>query len=188
MMRSVERAAGGRARAGGRAALVLAAAVLACAVALPAAAPAATPEAATAAAGTVTAPSTTSKPPASATLEGCVTSAEQAERSATFAGEMTAVPGSAKMEMRIDVLERLPDEMEFHVVTAPGLGVWRWAAPGVKTYRYLKEVTNLAAPAYYRGSVRFRWLNSKGKLVKTLQMRTPRCSQSVPAPQEPPSS
>jgi hypothetical protein len=124
------------------------------------------------------------KQPASATLEGCVTATEQAERSATFAGEMTAVAGSAKMEMRIDVLERLPDEMEFHVVTAPGLGVWRWAAPGVKTYRYLKEVTNLAAPAYYRGKVSFRWLNSKGKLVKALQMRTPRCTQTTQPPPE----
>ena len=65
---------------------------------------------------------------------------------------MTAVPGTAKMEMRIDVLERAPTETAFHAVTAAGLGVWRTAAPGVKTYRYLKQVTNLAAPAYYRAA------------------------------------
>jgi hypothetical protein len=160
--------------------LALAAVALACSMALaPLASGAGGGGSATSTSGTGT-----PKPPASATLEGCVTAAEQAERSATFAGEMSAVPGSAKMEMRIDVLERLPTETEFHVVTAPGLGVWRWAAPGVKTYRYLKEVTNLAAPAYYRGSVRFRWLNAKGKLVKALQMRTPRCNQTVPAPPE----
>ena len=40
------------------------------------------------------------------------------------------------------------------------------AAPGVKVYKYLKQVTNLAAPAFYRGVVRFRWLNAKGKLIK----------------------
>ena len=45
----------------------------------------------------------------------------------------------------------------------------------MKTYRYLKEVTNLAAPAYYRGAVRFRWVNAKGKLVKSYELRTPRC-------------
>jgi len=117
------------------------------------------------------------KPVVSATLEGCVTSVEQAERAATFAGEMTAIPGSAKMEMRIEVLERMPREMLFHTVTAPGLGVWRTAAPGVKSYRYLKEVTNLAAPAFYRASVRFRWLNSKGRLIKAAELRTPKCQQ-----------
>jgi hypothetical protein len=127
---------------------------------------------------------TPAKPPVSATLEGCVTAAEQAERSATFAGEMSMIPGSAKMEMRIDVLERTPSEPTFHVVAAPGLGVWRWAAPGVKTYRYLKEVTNLAAPAYYRGSVRFRWVNAKGRLVKAYELRTPRCVQTLPQPKQ----
>lgn len=123
--------------------------------------------------------STGSKPVVSATLEQCLTAAQQAERAATFAGEMTAIPGTAKMEMRIDVLERQPKELLFHAVAAPGLGVWRTAAPGVKTYRYLKEVTNLTAPAAYRAAVRFRWLNSRGKLIKSLEMRTPRCLQSL---------
>ncbi len=98
----------------------------------------------------------------SATLEQCVTSEVQAERAATFAGEMASIAGSTKMEMRIDVLERAPREMAFHMVSAPGLGVWRTAAPGVKSYRYLKEVTNLAAPAFYRAVVRYRWFNAQG--------------------------
>ncbi|HXD53807.1 MAG TPA: hypothetical protein VN618_03555 [Solirubrobacteraceae bacterium] len=125
------------------------------------------------------------KAPASATLEQCVTSAEPAERSATFAGEMSVVPGSSKMEMRIDVLERQPREMAFHAVSAAGLGVWRTAAPGVKTYRYLKQVTNLAAPAYYRAAIRFRWLSSKGKLIKTMELHTARCLQTVQTAEEP---
>ncbi len=124
---------------------------------------------------TQTPPST--KPPMSATLEECLTSSSQAERSATFAGEMASIPGAAKLEMRIEVLERLPRELIFHTVSAPGLGVWRTAAPGVKTYRYLKEVTNLAAPAAYRAAVRFRWLNAKGKLIRSAELRTERCLQ-----------
>ncbi len=119
------------------------------------------------------------KPQVSATLEGCVTSAEPAERAATFAGEMAVIPGAAKMQMRIEVLERLPREFDFHAVAAPGLGVWRTAAPGVKTYRYLKEVTNLAAPAVYRAAVRFRWLNAKGKLMRAAELRTPRCAETL---------
>ncbi len=69
--------------------------------------------------------SSQAKPTISVQLEQCVTSSEQAERSATFSGEMTAVPGTAKMEMRIDVLERQPGEMAFHAITAAGLGAWR---------------------------------------------------------------
>jgi hypothetical protein len=122
-------------------------------------------------------------PSASATLEQCVTAVTQAERSASFAGEMTAIAGTARMEMRIEVLERMPDEALFHTVSAPGLGVWRGSAPGVKSYTDIKQVTNLTAPAFYRGAVRFRWLNAKGRLIKGVELRTPTCDQTAaPSP------
>jgi hypothetical protein len=124
------------------------------------------------------------KPNASTTLQQCVTSATQTERSATFAGEMSAIPGTAKMEMRVDVLERTPGDLAYRTVTAPGLGVWRVAAPGVKQYTYLKQVTNLSAPAFYRGSIRFRWMSARGRLLKTAVLRTRRCEQPTPAPVE----
>jgi hypothetical protein len=116
-----------------------------------------------------------------ATLEQCVTSLVQAERSATFAGEMTAVPGAARMAMRIDLQERAPDEAEFHFVSAPGLGVWRWADPKVKVYKYLKQVANLSSPASYRGVVRFRWVSAKGHVIKRAERVTARCLQPTPA-------
>jgi hypothetical protein len=130
----------------------------------------------------------TSKPSASATLQQCLTAAEETERSATFAGEMTAIAGTTRMEMQVDVLERTPEEMTYHAVTAPGLGVWRSSDTGVKAYTYLKQVTNLSAPAFYRGSVRFRWLNSKGHIIKTLELRTQRCEQPAPPPAELPAA
>ena len=130
---------------------------------------------------TGSASSTTAKPIVSATLEGCVIASDPEERAATFAGEMATIPGSAKMEMRIDVLERMPRELVFHSLAAPGLGVWRISAPGVKTYKYLKEITNLAAPASYRAVVRFRWVNAKGHTIKSLEVRTPRCTQPAPS-------
>jgi len=113
----------------------------------------------------------------SAMLEQCVTAGAQAERSATFAGEMTAIGGPARMEMRIDVLEMMPGEAQFHTVSAPGLGVWRGSAAGVKIYTSINHVTNLSAPAFYRGAVRFRWLNAKGRLMKAMELSTPRCEQ-----------
>ena len=120
---------------------------------------------------------------ASATLEQCITAANEAERSATFGGEMTAISGSVRMEMRISVLERMPGEMLFRSVVAPGLGVWRAAAPTVKVYKFLKQVTNLSAPASYRGAVGFRWLNARGRPIKELELRTTRCVEpAAPAP------
>jgi hypothetical protein len=114
---------------------------------------------------------------ASATLEQCVTSLVQTERSATFSGEIVAIAGSAHMAMRIDVQERIPTETLFHTVTAPGLGVWRHSDPGVKNYKYLKQVTNLSAPALYRATVHFRWLNANGHLIRRAERHTPSCVQ-----------
>jgi hypothetical protein len=121
--------------------------------------------------------SPTSSSGVSATLEECVTAVAQSERAATFSGEMTAIAGTVRMTMRIDVEERVPGETAFHAVTAPGLGVWRSADPKVKTYKYLKQVTNLSSPASYRGFVQFRWIGDKGHVIKRAERMTTRCLQ-----------
>jgi hypothetical protein len=121
-------------------------------------------------------------PSVSATLEQCATEGAQGERSATFSAEMTVIPGAERMAMRIEVQERMPDEAAFHDVSAPGIGVWRSSDAGVKIYKYLKQVTNLAGPAVYRGAVRFRWLNGKDRVIKRAERRTNVCVQpSLPA-------
>jgi len=108
---------------------------------------------------------------ASVTLEECVTATVQEQRAIAFSAEMTAVPG----------------ELEFHTVTSSGLGVWRSSDPKVKVYKYLKQVTNVSAPASYRGFVRFRWLNAKGHAIKRAERLTSRCLQPgvPPEPTEP---
>src|SRR4051794_32170999 len=75
------------------------------------------------------------KPIASASTEACVTSVNQIERSATFVGEMLAVPGTVRMKMRIDVLERGPADARFRTISYPGLGQWVRSSAGVKAYR-----------------------------------------------------
>ncbi|TMK27386.1 MAG: hypothetical protein E6G62_00185 [Actinobacteria bacterium] len=133
------------------------------------------PVVASAAASGTAGPAVPSPGSPSATLEQCMTSSTPTDRSATFLGEMTATPGTARMSMRIELQERLPGEAAFRNVAAPGLGVWRAAAPGVKVYRYIKQVTNLSAPAVYRAAIRFRWLNTKGKLIRGVERRSPVC-------------
>lgn len=113
----------------------------------------------------------------SATLEQCVTSAVPTQRSVTFTGQMVATPGTQRMGMRIDLLERIPGQTGYHEVTAPGLGVWRGSEAGVKIYRYVKQITNLSAPAVYRAVVHFRWVGDKGHVLKRAELRTARCVQ-----------
>ncbi len=118
-------------------------------------------------------------PTVSATLAQCVTSVVQGERSATFAGEMSVVPGTARMAMRIDLEERLPREAAFHAVVAPGVGTWRTSETKVKVtvFKYLKQVTDLSAPARYRASVHFRWLNAHGVIIRRASRTTRACLQ-----------
>src|SRR6476659_5246698 len=73
-----------------------------------------------------------------ATLEQCVTAGPQAERAATFSGEMTSIAGTVRMAMWIDLEERRPADALYHAVNASGLGVWRSSDPKVKVYKYLK--------------------------------------------------
>jgi hypothetical protein len=123
--------------------------------------------------------------PDSASLVQCLTASEPAERSATFSGEMTMIAGASRMSMRIELLERMPAEMGYHSVAAPGLGVWRASDPGVGVYKYVKQVTNLSAPADYKGLVTFRWQGVHGHTIKREERRTRRCSQPAPATSAP---
>jgi hypothetical protein len=120
-----------------------------------------------------------STPLAAATLERCVTASPQSERSLSIAAEMSAIPHTAHMALRIEIQERLQEAALFHTVNAPGLGVWREADRGVSSYKYLNKVTNLSAPAVYRAVVRFRWLNGSGHLIKKLERHTSSCTQTA---------
>ncbi len=124
---------------------------------------------------------TSAKPIATATLTQCATATiPQTERSATFAGEMTAIAATARMQMRIDLEERTPGEQQYRMVNSPALGVWHGSTPGVKVFAHIQQVTNLSAPAVYRGVVRFRWINAKGHTIKAEELRTARCEQPAP--------
>jgi hypothetical protein len=114
---------------------------------------------------------------ATATLEHCDTASLQSERSIGVVAEMNAIPHTARMAIRIEIQERLPEATDFRTVKAPGLGVWRKSDRGVSSYKYLNKVTDLSAPAVYRGAVRFRWLDGRGHPIKTLERHTPSCTQ-----------
>ncbi len=115
--------------------------------------------------------------PINASVEQCITAANQSERSATFMGQMTATSATQRMAIQIEIQERTPADIAFHTVTAPGLGIWRQSETGVKIYKFVKQVTNLAAPAAFRAQVHYRWLDAHGRTLARAQRRTPVCQQ-----------
>ena len=120
----------------------------------------------------------------SVALEQCVSAAAQSERSATFVAQMVGTAATQKMAMKIQLEQRMRGESEYHAL-APA-GSWKASEAGVKIYKYVKQVTNLSAPAMYRLDVKFRWIASKGKVVKRAELRSSRCFQpalAAPAPQ-----
>lgn len=127
--------------------------------------------------GTIAIASAPSDGTVSVTIEQCATSTVQAERSATFTAQMTATNTTQRMGMRIELQQRMSGDREFHTVLAPGFGVWRPSESGVKIYKYVKQVTNLTAPAAYRAVVRFRWLGERGHVIKRAELHTQRCLQ-----------
>lgn len=131
--------------------------------------------------GTTTTPNTPSG--YSATLEQCVTSTVQSERSATFIAHMVAPDTTQRMAIKIQLQQRLYGESQYRTIAAPGLGIWHSSEPGVRIDNYVQQVTNLTAPASYRALVEFRWLNSKGHLLRRTELHTSHCSQPTLAGQ-----
>jgi hypothetical protein len=129
---------------------------------------------------------TMQSPPAlSATAGECIASTTAADRSVTFTGQMETIVGAHRMAMEIVVQEHDPGEFGFHTLTAGGLGTWQRSEVGVKIYKYVRQVTDLPSPAAFRALVEYRWLNEKGRVIRTDERRTPTCKQLDRSPAAP---
>ncbi len=124
-------------------------------------------------------------PAVSATVGECVIAAAATARSVTFTGQMETVIGAHRMAMQIVVQERTRGEAGFHTLTADGLGAWQRSEAGVKIYKYVRQVTDLPAPAVFRAVVEYHWLNEKGRVIRTDERRTSVCRQPAPHPKSP---
>lgn len=113
---------------------------------------------------------------AKARVAVCVPSLDQTQRFAVFQGEMQAVKGANRMQMRFTLLQQLPGE-QFKLIDGTGLGVWNSARANIKTYRFRKRVENLVAPAAYRAVISFRWLARNGKVARSAVRVSPTCRQ-----------
>jgi archaellum component FlaF (FlaF/FlaG flagellin family) len=98
-----------------------------------------------------------------------------------YSAHMRAVPGTARMSLRIRLLEKYGDD-QFKRVSVEGLGVWRKSRAGTAVFRYKQRVRGLHQGAVYRAVVQYRWLGAGGEPFLTARRRSRVCSQGDALP------
>jgi hypothetical protein len=114
--------------------------------------------------------------PAGVRMLSCTPWEEDVGGSVTYAARMSAVPGTARMSLRIRLFEKL-GEGAYERVSAGGLGVWRKSRVGASAFLYEQRVRGLRQGAVYRAVVRYRWHDATGATILTARRRSVRCSQ-----------
>jgi hypothetical protein len=98
-----------------------------------------------------------------------------------YKAHMRAVPGTARMGLRIRLFEKY-DDGSFERVSAPGLDVWRKSRAGATKFRYRQRVRGLHQGAVYRAVVHYRWFGSDGTAFLKARRRSHVCSQEDALP------
>jgi CARDB len=118
----------------------------------------------------------------SARVASCLTGADPDSRAAAFTGSMPALSGTRRMQMRFQLWQRSGSSTKarFRKVSVPGWSGWVTSDPGRDGFVFTKRVEALSAPAGYRATVTFRWLDARGHAQKTLSRTTPVCEEPDP--------
>jgi archaellum component FlaF (FlaF/FlaG flagellin family) len=98
-----------------------------------------------------------------------------------YSAHMRSVPGTARMALRIRLLEKYGNG-DFKRVSAEGLDVWRKSRAGASAFRYKQRVRGLHRGAVYRAVVRYRWFGSDGEVFLKARRRSQICSQGDALP------
>jgi hypothetical protein len=111
----------------------------------------------------------------------CQTGEMPAQRAMSITAVMRPVPDTAKLTMRFQLLRRTHRHGVSTTVSGPGLKSWLTpkdptlgTRPG-DTWIVKHPVVELAAPAYYRFKVTFRWLGSSGQVLAQTSHRSKLC-------------
>jgi archaellum component FlaF (FlaF/FlaG flagellin family) len=98
-----------------------------------------------------------------------------------YSAHMRSVPGTARMALRIRLLEKYGDG-DFQRVSAEGLDIWRKSRAGASVFRYKQRVRGLHRGAVYRAVVHYRWLGSDGTAFLKARRRAQICDQGDALP------
>jgi hypothetical protein len=97
-------------------------------------------------------------------------------RAATFYARMYAVKGTNTMAMRFTLINRAGDGPPT-VVDNPSLSQWRKSHAGVSRFGYAQSVEGLERGGVYAVQVQFRWLDSHGKVIRSVKRTSSSCRQ-----------
>jgi hypothetical protein len=110
-------------------------------------------------------------------LLDCESALDPAARAATFEARMRTMRGAARMQLRFTLQTRQRRSQRWRSLPASGFGKWLTSDAGVGRYVYTKRVVELLAPAHYRTTVRFRWLDADGERIDSARATSPSCRQ-----------
>ncbi len=135
-------------------------------------------------AGVPAAPATAADAPRAA-LEGmvCQRASNALDRAVQVTAVMRPVSGTEQMAMMFELQQRPSGASTFSNVRAGDLGKWRHPLDptlGQRSgdlWKLSKPVVNLAAPAFYRFVVTFRWTGPSGRELEQVKLRSQLCHQ-----------
>jgi CARDB protein len=119
-------------------------------------------------------------PAAAKAPRATVTSCDRTHGTAVFEGRMDTMRHAVRMQMRFRLQVSTPDEPDWTGLPVPGFSSWVTSDPGRTRYVYTKRVEALFAPASYRVSTRFRWLDAQGETIRSARVRSKSCRQPDP--------
>jgi hypothetical protein len=129
------------------------------------------------------APGSASTSPATLRNYVCQTAKMPAQRAMSITAVMAHVDGTAKLQMRFQLVRRAKRHRVWSTVAGPGLKSWispkdptLGTRPG-DTWIVKHPVVNLAAPEYYRIKVAFRWLDPQGQVITSANRQSRVCFQ-----------
>jgi len=102
------------------------------------------------------------------------------DRAATFYGRLDALPGTSKMQIRFQLLQRLGVDASWTKLDVPALRAWHTSQAGVKRFGWKQTVDNLRAGAAYKARVQYRWLTATGAVLDSAVRETPVCRGPLP--------
>ena len=102
-------------------------------------------------------------------------------RAATFYARMHAVKGTNSMAMRFTLVNKAGDGPPT-VVDNPSLSQWRKSRAKVTRFGYAQSVEGLERGGDYAVQVQFRWLDSHGKVIRSVKRTSRSCRQQGSLP------
>jgi hypothetical protein len=112
----------------------------------------------------------------------CNTGSRPEDRSATYKAWMRSVPGTERMAMRFKLVVHRAGQSSAEPLSNSQLSVWRRSRAGVTRYVYSQKVKRMEPGSSYRVRVKFRWLDSSGKVIKRATRQSAACAQDGPRP------